>query len=613
MKRGVCKIIAVYAVFVLLFLLQRILFLSIYSGEINAGMSERFAALWHGLPMDLSVGGYITAGAGLLTVISFWVRPRWFLWVERCYYLIVTLIVVVALLLDLVLYGYWGFRLDNTPLFYFLSSPKSALASAEPEFIVLGLCIAGVFSWGIVKLLWKINDRLRPTGNNRIAGTIAVAILTGLLIIPIRGGVTVSVMNIGRAYFSSNVKLNHAAVNPVFSLINSFAKQDDFASQYRYSDDNERGRLFSELTAPASNPSDTLINLKTAKPDIYIIILESFSSHLFASLGGEDIAGELDSVARGGVLFTNFFANSFRTDRALPSILSGFPSQPSMSLIKYAELTDNLPSLPMELKRNGDNLKYFYGGDINYANFKSYLVNCGFEEIVSDKDFSLSQRTGKWGAHDGPLYTKVKEDVKKYSKDKRAPRLRVIQTSSSHEPFEVPYSSPRWRNQPKLNAFAYTDSVTGDFLRYLRSAPGWDNTVVLIVADHYGVWPEHLQNQIEAHRIPMILTGGAVKSSKRIKRAGVQSDIAATLLAQLGMDHSRFPFSKDLTDSISPDFAIFSPKGQVVMITPQDTAVYDTEGDKELHTPHDIHTRKLAQAWIQTLFDSIASLSVKKR
>ena len=72
-----------------------------------------------------------------------------------------------------------------------------------------------------------------------------------------------------------------------------------------------------------------------------MIIAESFSAHLMPSLGGEPIAVRLDSIAQSGMLFTNFYASSFRTDRGIPAILSGFPAQPNTSLMKYVEKAES--------------------------------------------------------------------------------------------------------------------------------------------------------------------------------------------------------------------------------------------------------------------------------
>ena len=41
-------------------------------------------------------------------------------------------------------------------------------------------------------------------------------------------------MNTGKVYFSTNQRLNHAAINPAFSLMESLSKQKDFGKQDVY-------------------------------------------------------------------------------------------------------------------------------------------------------------------------------------------------------------------------------------------------------------------------------------------------------------------------------------------------------------------------------------------
>ena len=175
----------------------------------------------------------------------------------------------------------------------------------------------------------------------------------GVLVISIRGGVTVSTMNLSRAYFSADQRLNHAAVNPAFSLMYSLTHQDNFSEQYRFFEDEKARRLFSQLT---ESPCDSIVPLIRGgvRPDVYVIILESFSSQLFPSVGGEEVALRLDSIAREGLMFTNFYANSFRTDRGLVSIMSGYPGQPNTSIMKFVSKTENLPSFPRRMKEEGD-------------------------------------------------------------------------------------------------------------------------------------------------------------------------------------------------------------------------------------------------------------------
>lgn len=123
----------------------------------------------------------------------------------------------------------------------------------------------------------------------------------------------------------------------------------------------------------------------------------------------------MDKFAKEGILFSNFYGSSFRTDRGLASIISGYPGQPSTSIMKYPERRTNFLLSP-QLENAGYNLEYYYGGDADFTNMRSYLVSSGIEKIISDKDFPLSERTGKWGAQDHVLFQRLMKDLKEENK-----------------------------------------------------------------------------------------------------------------------------------------------------------------------------------------------------
>lgn len=228
--------------------------------------------------------------------------------------------------------------------------------------------------------------------HHRMRHSLILLLLTALLFIPIRGGFTVSTTNTGKAYFSQNAFLNHAAVNPMFSLFESLTHQEDFASQYRYMPEEEANKLFAQMVSSSDQNTYPLLNeeaRKNGKPDILIIIMESFANDIMPSVGThKDVAVCLDSIAQKGIFFPRFYSNTFRTDRGLVAVLSGYPAQPTTSIMRYPAKSAQLPSLARSLakaKHYGN--AYYYGGDVDFANQRSWLVSQGYERIISDSDF----------------------------------------------------------------------------------------------------------------------------------------------------------------------------------------------------------------------------------
>ena len=447
MSKSLLRILAFFGIYLLIFILLKPVFMAVYSsvmGDISA--ADRFNVIWHGLPMDCSMAGYFTIIPALLTIAGIWTDSRALRVANQVYIAFSAALISIVTVSDLALYGYWNFRLDTTPFFYFFSSPASALASVSTWTAILGFVVCILLAVALYFMIGLTAGRVRPSAAIRsIRSTIATVVLTAFLFIPIRGSFTVSTMNLSRSYFSANQRLNHAAINPLFSLMYSATHQSDFSSQFRYFDDDRARDIFAGLSSPSGILTDTVAPLFTIdKPDIYIIILESFSAHLMPSLGGEPIASGLDSIASNGLLFSNFYASGARTDRAIPAILSAFPAQPTTSLMKFAKKIEHAPSLPRVLRDSlGYDMAYYYGGDANFTNMLAYLVSSGFDRIVSDKDFPVSKRTSKWGAHDHIVFERVWDDIMADTTGNDRPVLRVVQTSSSHEPFEVPYSEQK--------------------------------------------------------------------------------------------------------------------------------------------------------------------------
>jgi phosphoglycerol transferase MdoB-like AlkP superfamily enzyme len=630
LKNRILGSVEIYLLFLFILLLQKPLFMlfnrSLYA---DAGWAEWGRVIGHGLPHDLSIAAYLTVVPMLLSILSVWTggsrrRLGAVLYLGAMAYLgVVALAVAMIFVVNANLYRYWGFPLDATPLFYFFSSPKDALASITAWQIAGGtvaiLLYASLFFGCFRCLLTRSrHDIFCATPQHRMRTTLVQVVLLLLLFIPIRGGFTVATMNVGQVYFSTDMRLNHAAVNPAFSLMESLSKQKDFAAQYRFISDADAHRLMRSLvdtTTVSPSAADRLFTLE--RPDVYIFILESFSSHLMATLGGRaDTAVCLDSLAREGVLFTRFYANSFRTDRGVVAILSGYPAQPTTSIMKYPHKSQSLPSIAGTLRNAGYEAHYYYGGDANFTNMRSYLMASGFQSIVSDKDFPVSERLSKWGVHDHLVFRRLLQALKATAADNNGndngaaatspPVLRVLQTSSSHEPFDVPY---RRLKDDRLNAFAYTDSVVGDFISQLRTMPQWKRSVVLLVPDHLGCYPENISNFTETrYQIPLIITGGAVRAPRRIDTYGSQQDIAATLLAQLGLPHTQFTFSKDLLNPASPHFAFFTVPDAFGMVTPDNTLIYDCATDKVVVDEGACRSANLlpGKAYLQSLYDDLA-------
>lgn len=623
-----------YATFVVLFVLQKPLFLFLEKGSATQPVDNIFtelpAVIWHGLPLDLSMAGYLSVIPGFLSIAVVWLKRDLVKPIMNIYFIIASLFITCSFLLNASLYPYWKYPLDSTPLFYFFTSPADAIASVSIWQVILSIVILIVLTIGVWFTLRMRGEkrqqysryaygygglgsgkrnRFDDFDRHRGRTSIILLLLTGLLFLPIRGGITVSTMNTGQAYYSQNAYLNHSAVNPLFSLLESITHQEDFASQYRFMKDKEADKIFATMTSTSDENTYPLLNEATFKkgtPDILIVIMESFASDIMPSMGSyKDVAVCLDSIAQQSILFTRFYANSFRTDRGMVSILSGYPAQPTTSIMRYPRKTSQLPSIARNLaKYKNYKTTYYYGGDADFCNMRSYLVSQGYQHIISDANFPIEDKLSKWGVPDHILAARMMEDIKAQQNEKR-PMLRILQTSSSHEPFEVPYHRLK---DKRLNAFAYTDSVMGAIVREYRKLPRWKNTLIVFVPDHVGGYKENLNDHDRSrYQIPLILAGGAISRPMKVGIIGSQHDIAATLLGQLGVEHKEFTFSKNMMSDATPKFAFFAVNDAFGIVSEENSLIYDNRGKRIVYDKGEKgFNLKRGQAYLQKLYDDLA-------
>ena len=608
MRRKLAFPIAVFAATVVMMAVQKPVFMAYYAVEAaGAGIRGWIDVLWHGLTLDMTVAGYVTALPILVTLLSLWLRLPEKVWrgVLTTWFVLVAVTTAVIFAVDVALYEQWGFRIDSTVLIY-LADPEEAMASVDFWLGVRQTLLAAAYAAGMIWVYHRILGVFdgRPVGW-RVAslGSLAVVMLAGFDFLAIRGGTGASVANVSKVYFSSTQFLNHAATNPVFSFLASLGDRVDYADEYPFFDEAVRAAKFDALrgNGPAAGPTEPVLN--TARPNVVIVILESFARTVMdAEVGGEPVMPYMQRLKGEGIWFENFFANSFRTDRGEVAILSGFPAQTRMSIMKLPAKSRNLPSIARSLAGEGYATSFAYGGDLNFTNQSSYMYATGWQELIWQKDLRFDAPAADWGYDDALMCDWFADRVIALS-DAGKPFLAGLLTLSSHTPFDVPYSK---FDDKVLNAMAFSDECVGKMINRLKASPAWKDLLVVLVADHGYPYPRMLTyNEPLRHRIPMIWTGGAVARPRVVEDYAAQIDIAATLLAQLGVAHDDFDYSKDIFAPTPPrKFAYYTFNDGFGVVDASGEAVWDATADRAV-TATNSELLDVGRTMLQTTYTDI--------
>ncbi len=579
MKSRLLSIAKVFIFWTLYFLFARLFFL-FYNWKLTQEFSvlDILQTFTNGIKMDLSMAGYFTIVISFLFTVTFWTNSK--IISKSIEWLNKTLIIASSFLLiiDSEIYGHWSKHIDNTILLY-LQTPEEAFASLPIMSYLMLIAVAGILSaiWFFIynKFVKPQTLRIKKT---KIICSLYLAIITVLIVIPIRGGLGIAPINTGSVFFHKDIYPNNLAVNYCWTTLKSLTKTKINSYNYKFMDQQEAKEIVNNFRIGSDT---TLYISKIEKPNFILIILESFTAKAIAPLGGlPNITPNLNKIAKEGIYFSNFYSSGARSDKGLVSILSGFPAQPSASIMKYSQKTTKLPGLPKELSKAGYTTEFTYGGNVDFANMHSYLINIGFDRLITKNDYPSSEDISKWGIPDKIMFNRFVYEVD----NTQFPFFKTLYTLSSHEPFDFPTEkdiSNMSKTEKFLLSIQYTDQGLGEFIRKSKMKPWWDSTIIVITADHGHPLPNNSQiNEKKRYHIPLIFTGGAIDTSFVSEKISNHTDISRTLLNQAKLNSDKFKYSKDLFDEQSKSFSFFVYSKAIGYIDNNQTVTYQRESNQ---------------------------------
>lgn len=565
------------------FAVQRLLFLLFaHTFSFQASAGEWWLAFAKGFIMDLSATGYMLAFPVLCWCIGAFVAGPFF---RALAHRLQSALLVLSSFLgvsDTGLFASWGTRINHKALSY-LVYPEEALAAAGGASVWLPAAASFVVLVGALLVLRRFEMK-EPVPKSRPVVRVAGAVLLpGLVFLAIRGGWQDYPISRSWAYFSDKQVLNLAAVNGTWNALDVvFTPAEYSTNPYAYlTSDEAEGSVSKAYPAPGT-PTQRI--LTTARPNIVLILLESWSGDVTAPIGGEpNVSPNFTRLCNEGLLFTNFYSTGFRTEQGLCAILSSFPSQPKTTIVRQFGKFDQLPSLVRTLDSAGYNSRYTYSGDVTFANTRTYLQAMGFDVIHDETTIPGKQRT-RWGAYDEDLFAFALEDMRGMPE----PFVNVLMTATNHEPFIADVQSPfTGKREPDRyrNTVHYTDRWLGWFMERARGEEWYANTLFVIVPDHGHFLPLYRQPfEAARHHIPLLLVGPALSPEERGTRNptfGCHSDIATTLLSQLGLLRRPIPWGHDLLGP-GPHFAYWSFDDGFGVATDERTLVWDNVAQRFL-------------------------------
>jgi phosphoglycerol transferase MdoB-like AlkP superfamily enzyme len=596
----------------LFFTTFRLLFVIYHHTKIpDAQHSETGLAFLYALPLDLSAACAATIIPYILWSLQQFYKKRLIHLLNLGFNVFLIVLLTVLSIANIKMYGEWG-TLLSARAFNYLRYPKEIMNFISGWSLVLLLAGCTLIAYVAIRTYRTyITNFSYPIENKKIKIAVII-IIPFLLLLGYRGGFQLAPINESQSYYSSIPINNHIATNNIWYLAHSLLDANNTKNPYEFMLADEAKKITAALYRMPKNKNTVIF--KSLKPNVVIIVLESWTADIIKALGGEqDVTPHFDELRKEGLLFTQMYGSGFRTEQGLVSILSGFPGQPNNSIITTPSKAEKLPSVTTELVKQGYSSSFYYGGEIEFANMKSYLVNTRFEKIIDKKNFLPEQLNSKWGAHDEFVLQKQLQDL---STEKK-PFFSVVLTLSTHEPFEVTMKTPfnGSEEQEKFKKAAYyTDYCLFNYFNEAKKQSWYANTIFILVADHGHHYPKNRNMDYpEGRRITSMIIGGALADSQRGKTFNKicnQNDWPAILLSQLNLPTGQFAWSKNILDADAKEFAYYSNENCLGWITPQKNYVYAFASKSTEEFPGIADSTaasssvKEAKAYLQTLYQT---------
>ena len=317
------------------------------------------------------------------------------------------------------------------------------------------------------------------------------------------------------------------------------------------------------------NPKEGILRVingtNEKRPNVILICVESLSAKFLGIFGNEDnLTPTLDSLARKETYFSNLYATGTRTVRGMEAITLSIPPTPGRSIVKR-ESNQGLFTIVEVFRSKGYKRTFFYGGDGYFDNMDKFFSGNGFDIVDRGRGFLTSgdivtERKNieddevtfenAWGVCDEDIFNNVLKEADEMA-GKGKPFFNFIMTTSNHKPYTYPDAKIDIPSGTGRNgAVKYTDFAIGEFLRKAKNKEWYDNTVIVIMADHCASSAGRWELDVANYHIPAIIVNLEKGQGRNIARQCSQIDVFPTLFAQLGWNYNSNFFGQNVLDSI---------------------------------------------------------------
>ncbi|MNZ67531.1 Lipoteichoic acid synthase 2 [compost metagenome] len=310
-----------------------------------------------------------------------------------------------------------------------------------------------------------------------------------------------------------------------------------------------------------------------------MIQMESFQNFpIQLSVGGQEVTPVLNGLIKEGVYFPHVYQQIGPGNTSDAEFMSNTSIYPTAAVAMSKGYGNReLPSLPRLLQKHGYVANTFHINNVTFWDRNKLYPALNFDQYY-DKPYYNNDHFNNFGASDEEMYRVGMEKLSEIHRQGKSFYAQFV-TTSSHSPFIVPED----RRQIKLTsdlegtnlgnyitAVNYTDYAIGKLIGQLKEANMWDDTMLVIYGDHFGLQPSDTSaeeiksklgipydNIISRFNIPFIVHIPGQNLGITSDQSGGQVDMMPTMANLLGISLNDEGFTALGQDLLNIDHNVF--------------------------------------------------------
>jgi len=244
-------------------------------------------------------------------------------------------------------------------------------------------------------------------------------------------------------------------------------------------------------------------------------------------------------------VFTNTYASGTRTVRGMEAVTASFPPVPAESIVKRPH-NEHMFNWSTVMSGKGYSPTFIYGGYGTFDNMNAFFGSNGYR-VIDRTDFDTPKFSNIWGVSDEDLFRNA---LAEYDRQQaRGERIfSVIMTTSNHKPFTFPegISGVKAKGGGREAGVRYADYALGRFIAALEKRPYFDDTMVVIVADHGARVYGREDIPLPTYAIPFMVYSPRHVAPRQVSAPVSQLDVAPTVLGLLDFSYDSAFFGRDV-------------------------------------------------------------------